>query len=314
MIFRVKQPVQLQDGSIALQQITPDKINITEYSLMAIDGSTTNSGIAILRQHDGAILYLISATREKEGNNAESPVRYKVRLKQQVKNILGLNHLIDTVYYEEPVVNNITAVANLFMLRTFIEEMVIENEPEFDYLKHYEINNLRWKRVFLAPDKVPAGTDLQKEAVRNKLVKALPFLETVSQDECDALGMGFAADMYLKDDKSSDEIASKKKPHAFGYNMNFIGADSDESMLDEFCDTYTGPEKLIQNGISFLTIDGRANFDKFVYEAMGDDDKILVIKFESRYHGDLILQNRIGSLATTYDYIYVIVWRKSRKQ
>ena len=143
MKLTVRQPIAKNDGTFELRNVSVTDIVVNGYALMAIDGSTSNSGVAIMRQHDCAILYIISAERDKKN---ESPVRYKIELKRAIKDILARNRFIDQIYYEEPVIANLSAVSNLFMLRAFIEEMIIENEPDFDYLQHYEVPNMRWKK------------------------------------------------------------------------------------------------------------------------------------------------------------------------
>ena len=256
-------------------------------------------------------MYSMCATRDSSG---ETPVHYKIRLKRAVMDILRRNKYIQQIYYEEPVIHNITAVANLFMLRSFIEEMIIENEPEFDYLKHYEVSNMRWKKEFLAPDKIPSGSENQKKAVRAKMEGYLPFLNKVTQDEIDAIGLGFTACKYLMNNQSGDELQSKKKVRPFKYNVTFIGAEKDDDMLTELYDVYKGPAKLLENGISFTEIDGKTNFEKHIYNTMGsDDDKLLIIKFSSKHHGNIVLQHRIGNLAAQYSYLYALVWRVTRK-
>lgn len=310
MKFTVRQPQTLPNGGIIMQEIPLEDIRVGNYAILAIDGSTSNSGLAILRESDGALMYSMCATRDSSG---ETPVHYKVRLKRQVTDILRRNKFIREVYYEEPVIANITAVANLFMLRTFIEEMIIENEPEFDYIKHYEISNMRWKKEFLAPAKIPQGTDNQKKAVREKIEMGLPFLNKVTQDEIDAICMGYVVCTYLKDGKSGEELQSKKKAHPFKYNITFIGAEQDDDMLVELWDVFKGPKKLMENGISFTEIDGKRNFEKHIYETMGDEDKLLIIKFSSKHHGNLALQHKIGNLTAQYPYIYALVWRVTRK-
>lgn len=311
MKFIVKQPIMGNNGKVIVNNIPVEDISIKEYAILAIDGSTSNSGLAIIRESDGAILNIMCATREDN----ETPVQYKVRLKRTIKDILLRNRFIHQTYYEEPMVANITSVKALFMLRTFIEEMIVEEEPIFDYLQHYEVNNLRWKKEFLAPDKVPSGSDNQKKAVRDKLVKALPFLEGVTQDEIDAIGLGFVAARFLsKNQDGGKELQSKKKARPFKYNVQFIGADDDDDAFIEFYDIYEGPSKLLENGISFTEIKSKTDFEKHIYETMGtDDDKVLIIKFSSRSHGNLVLKHRIGQLSATYDYIYAIVWRVTRK-
>ena len=311
MKFTVRRPQQIQGGGIIMMECALEDINVQQYAILSIDGSTSNSGLAILRESDGALMYSMCATRDASG---ETPVHYKIRLKRQVADILRRNKYIQQVYYEEPVIANITAVANLFMLRTFIEEMIIENEPEFDYIKHYEISNMKWKRLFLAPDKVPSGTENQKKAVRAKVEQGLPFLNKVTQDEIDAICMGYVACTTLKEGGSGEDLQSKKKVRPFKYNSVFIGADTDDNMLTEFYDIYNGPKKLLENGISFTEIDGKTKFYQHIYNTMGpDDDKILIIKFSSKHHGNVILEHRIGNLAAQYDYVYAIVWRVTRK-
>jgi hypothetical protein len=312
MQFKVKKPFRLDNGQISLGEIDIKDIKVSEYCIMSIDGSTTNSGIAILREHDGALLYTISAKRENDG---ETPVHYKIRLKRAVKEILENNKMIYQVYYEEPVVANISAVKNLFMLRAFIEEMIIENEPTFDYLKYYEVSNMRWKKEFLAPDKVPQGTEKQKEAVRKKLESYLPFLNTVSQDEIDAICLGFVATQLLKKNiDAGEELQSKKKARTFKYETRFIGADGDDAALEELADIYDGPKVLLEDkAIGFSELGNRESFEKHILNAMGDDDKLLIIKFSSKYHGEVILKHRIGMLSEQFDFIYAIVWRTTRK-
>ena len=84
-------------------------------------------------------------------------------------------------------------------------------------------------------------------------------------------------------------------------------------MWVELFDVYKGPEILMQNGICLTEIDSKTNFEKHVYKTMGIDDKLLIIKFSSKHHANLVLQHRIGNLAAQFPYIYAIVWRKTRK-
>lgn len=310
MKFTVKQPYQKEDGTIGLAVIQPEQIVTDKYCLLSIDGSTSNTGMAIIREFDGAILYLMTAERSHSEN--ETPVQYKVRLKRQIHKILQANKLIYQVYYEDPVVSNITSVKNLFMLRTFVEELIVENEPELDYIKHHEVANTRWKRFFLAPDKVPQGTVNQKAAVKARMVSYLPFMANVTQDEIDAAAMGFAAAKLIRDD-AGDELDLKKKIRPFKYNAVFVGADENQEMLDEFADCYTGPDYLIENGLVLVEIPKKKDFDKAVYETIGDKDGVAIIRFDSDTHGNIVLLNKIGNLAAQFTYIYAIVWRKTRK-
>lgn len=313
MKFKVRQPRVNADGKIELADISLDDVQVDRYSILSIDGSTSNSGLAILRETDGALMYSIAATREP--NTGETPVHYKVRLKRYVADMLRRNKYITQVYYEEPIIANVSAVSNLFMLRTFISEMIIENEPEFEYLKHYDVNNMRWKKLFLQPDKVPSGTENQKKAVRDRLESYMPFLKTVTQDEIDAIAMGFVACTCLKTDSDVgvEELASKKKTRPFQFETDFIGADDDDAALQELVESYSGPAKLREKSILFTELGNRENFKSKVYSKMGDDDRILFIKFSSKHHGNLIIEYKLGSLSVEYDYIYAAVWRRTRK-
>lgn len=310
MKVRIKQPDLNSEGKIILVDKELDQVQVNTMSIMSIDGSTTNTGVAILRENDGALLYTISFKREKDKD--ETPVQYKVRLKKAINSILIHNTLIEKVYYEEPFIGYASSVANLMMLRTFVEEIIVENEPLLDYIKHTEINNKRWKKLFLAPDKCPNGTEAEKEAVRKKLEGYMPFLSIVSQDEIDAISMGFTATVQIRNGVEED-LESQKKPRPFQYNIRFIGANDDDDMLLEFPDVYDGPDYLMDNGLSFTNCKGTEDFNKHVYKEMGNQDKVLIIRYDSSKHGNLTLQYKIGHLAATYDYIYAIVWRKTRK-
>ena len=305
----IRKPDIASDGSTILREIPISDLTVTDLAVMSIDGSTTNTGVGILRKSDGALFFSCSFARE----DGESPVRYKINLKRAIDQILSTNRLIDQVYYEEPFVGYTSSVATLMMLRVFIEELIIEKEPFYDYLKHSEINNMKWKKLFLAPDKCPTGTELQKAAVRKKLEGFLPFLNVASQDEIDAISMGFIATVKISKGEE-EELESKKKVHPFQYNIRFFGADDDQYLLEmNFTDIYDGPKSILENGISFTTIKGTTNFDKHIYSTMGQSDKVLVIKFPSKTHGDLILKHKLGYIAASFEYIYAIVWRKVRK-
>lgn len=311
MKFTVKQPYQKEDQTIALTEIPLENIKLDNHCILSIDGSTSNTGMAIIRECDGAIMYLMTA--ERSHNENETPVQYKVRLKRAVHKILALNRLIYQVYYEEPVVSNISSVKNLFMLRTFVEELIVENEPELDYIKHYEVPNMKWKAQFLAPEKVPQGTAKQKAAVRDKMVKCLPFMADVTQDEIDAASMGCAAVNLLRSNKSGEELTAKKKVRPFKFEVVFIGINDDQDLLEDFADYYKGPEYLVENGIMWLDLPKRKDFDKSVYELIGEKDCIGLIKFASDTHCNTVLEHKIGNLAAQFDYIGAIVWRKNRK-
>ena len=312
MIVKVRLPRVELDNTVTLQgDLKIEDIKVMEPAFISIDGSTSTTGVSILRESDGALMYCMAFIREREAG--EEPVRYKIGLKRSVETIIRRNPLINRIVYEEPFIGHITAVANLMMLRTFVEELLIENEPEFNYITHYEINNQRWKRLFLAPDKVPPGTANQEMAVRAKLLSYLPFLKDVTQDEIESIAMGFVIATHIKKD-SEEALQTKKKHAAFGYNIRFIGAYDDEGAFMDIIDVYNGPESVAENGITFTTLKGTDNFKRHIYDTMAGEDRLLVLKFNSDHHGNVILEHKIGSLAATFPYIYALVWRKSRKK
>lgn len=290
---------------MVLAPISMEQINIPVSALMSIDGSTTITGVAILRNGDGALMCVMAFTREE----GESPVRYKVQLKRAIESILRANPNINKTYYEEPFIGRATAAPNLFMLRTFIEEMVIENEPEFDYLLRTEVNNKTWKRLFLKPDKCPTGSEIEKAAVKKKLLAALPFLDgSVTQDEIDAIAIGFVAATALEGEKLSSSHITP-----FKYNTKFIGANDDESAFDDILNIWEGPKSVIENGISYIQIKARTNFEKQVFTAMGSEDKLVIVRYNSDDHANITLKHNIGALAANHTYIYAFIWRKTRK-
>lgn len=279
-------------------------------AIMSIDGSTSTTGVSIILKDNIALSYILEFVREK--NNNETPVQFKVRMKREIEAILKRNRLINEVIYEEPFVGHITSVANLMMLRTFVEEIIVEQEPYYDYINHYEVNNQRWKKLFLDPEKVPSGTQNQEAIVKAKLLTYYPFMDKLSQDAIDATAMGVVAAMHSKSGLT-DELMTKKKQRPFQYEMAFIGANEDEGMLNDFMEIYSGPSRILENGITLTEIKGKTNFDQHIYQNMGQDDKVLIVKFNSNHHGNIILQHRIGNLAATFEYIYAVIWRRNRK-
>lgn len=312
MLFRVKKPL-VKDNEAHMVTIDKSEIkfnSMTEELALSIDGSTTNSGIAIMRVADAKLLYSISAKRDKV---KESPVRYKLNLKNEIIELLINNPQIRRIYYEEPCIGYASAVGNLFMLRTFIEELILENEPRFDYLVHHEINNQRWKKLFLAPSKVPVGSENQKQAVYDKMLKFIPCMNEVSQDEIDAYAMGYATLMFKASGNDESVLDSTKKTK-FKYNIKFIGAETDDDMLEDVLDVYDGRFNVLENGILVAEMGAKDKFDDFVFSNMGNEDKLLIVKYSSKKHGNLTLKHKIGHLVARYPYIYALVWRAVAKK
>lgn len=305
----IRQPSIDANGNSVLLSVEPWQMIVEHGAIIAIDGATSNSGVGILRKADGAIMYSIAVTREKD----ESPVKYKLQFKELLKAMLRRFKLIDHIAYEEPIIGYVTSVANLMMLKTMVAELLEENKAEFSYVTHNQINNKRWKKEFVAPAVLPNNTEKEKKLVREKLESYIPCLKDVTQDEIDALAMGFVVIRNRLAGKSDEELQSKKSTKPFKYEIDFYGGDSDDDVIEEFFEQYNGPKGIIDNGIRLSEIGPRANFDKFIYSEMGEDDMILIVKFPSDKHSNIVLQYRLGSL-TNFDYIYAFVWRKNRKR
>ena len=304
----------MNNGVAVVEHVLIDSVRTSTRCALAIDGSTTNTGMAIVDLGNASLNFSMSFERDKV---RETPVMYKLELKGYIKELLEKNPTITDVVYEEPFCGHETAAANLFMLRTVVEELIVENKPRFDYIKYIEVNNMKWKKKFFAPEKVPSGTDKQKKAIKNKIVSAIPALSELTQDECDAYGLGLvyaSAGESINDAYTKEELKTQKKAKPFTYEIRFIGSNDDDDAFDQVMNVFDGPTSVAENGISLEEINGRGNFDKHIYDIMGNDDKVIVVKFKSTSHTNVVLQYRIGVMASSYDYIYAVVWRKNRKR
>lgn len=296
--------------NIVMADVAIESLILRDTCLMSIDGSTTCTGIAFMRETDGCLCASISFTREKE---TESPVAFKTRMKRELVKVFRNNPNIRNIYYEEPFLEYAEAAKQLLMLRSFIEEIKCENEPEFDYINYKEVSNTKWKRLFLAPDKIPNGSKLQKEAIAKKVGTLIPCTLGLTQDEKDAIGLGYIA-ASSQNLGSEDELESKKRVTPFQYEVNFLGGEEDDIILQEMFDYLAIPKAVLNNGISLVTLKKYEKFDSIVYEKMGSADKLLILKFPSDKFGSVQLRYGIGGLANDYPYIYAIIWRKTRKK
>lgn len=299
-------------GNGKFATISIDQLKVQEKCLMAIDGATENTGVAIVRERDSALIATMAFTRE---GDIETGIKYKVQLKRELLKIFENNPNIVNVFYEEPYIGYKKAVDTLFSLRTSVQELIYENEPSLDYLSFAEVNNMVWKKRFLAPDKCPTGTDKQKEAVKNKMLKIFPVMAlkeyNITQDEIDATGLGLVASLNLRQGSIAD--IESKKTNPFAYEMKFIGADDDDTMVQSIFDLGV-PSAVLENGIKMENLKKSTEMDKQIYKKMGEDDKLLIFKFPSTKFSNLVLKYKVGMLTAQYDWIYLIVWRKYRKK
>ena len=304
-----RKPIKNGDN-FELSNIGIEDVKVLEPAIMSIDGSTTCSGVCIMNT-SGLILYSMAFKR----TDGETPVQYKVRWKRSLLDLFSRNRNIGSVFYEEPFLGYAEAAKVLMMLRTSVEEIIEENDPDLKYLKLTEVSNKKWKKLFLAPDPCPVGTDNEKKAVRDKLESMLPIMSVVTQDEIDAASMGFVAIWNMQAHKEND-LKSRKAAKAFKYNIKFMGADSDDDILDEL--SYIIQENKIPNNLvdslEMYDLPGTGKFDDFVYKAIGDEDKLVVLSFASGKYGNVVLTHNIGNLSKNYKYIYAVCWRKTRKK
>lgn len=306
--------------------------------IIGIDGSSSRTGIAVAGVAEEALF----GTMAIESNANEDYVRYKVRLKQTLKNFMD-KHLgvLSHILYEEPFIGFTNATKVLMTIRTTVKEIMLENAPKYDSIKFVEVNNQRWKHLFLFPDRVPNGTDNQKIAVQQKIVRMFGEMvfeekcikktgETIkklifTEDECDSIGLCIAGLRRIKLGLDVEELKSKSKAKPFKYKIQFLTAtaeNQDEAELrgaESFFDynkVWKVPQRVVDNGIELLQLNGRGLFDKQVFEAMGQEDKLLIVSFKGGNYVDVILRNQRSDLCRDYasdEYIIAFIWRVTRK-
>lgn len=292
---------------VQLVNISPASILLTDKCSIAIDGSTSNTGVAIIDQNK-TLKYIMSF----ESDSADkTPVHYKLALKKELEKIIegGLDCIVN-IYYEAPTLNRKTAIPNLMMLRSTVQEILIERDWNIEYT---EINNMSWKKWFLAPDKIPNGTEAQKSAVFVKLTKYMPFLSVITQDECDAICIGTYAVSKFLETGNNEEVKEKKKIKPFKFEIKFIGGDDDECLSD-LLEMYNGPDRLLEEGVNIVEVKDKCKLEDEVYRAIGEEDIVAIIKMNAKGHGNVVLKYRLGNLASDFKYIYALVWRTARKR
>lgn len=283
-------------------------ILVSNKAILAIDGSTSITGICLL---DVNTKSLIARARVIRDEIHESPVRYKLALKDFVYQLLVKFPNIQIISYEEPVIYHASAVKNLFMLRTFVEELIIEHEPDLNYIQHFEVANTRWKKIFLYPDKMKNKTDEDKQAVNEKVKRIYNIGGDLDLNESDAIGLGYATVEILNGEKNF-ELESKKKPTKFQYNIEFTTEDEVGAIQDIEFDKYGIPEKIIDNGIEFRELGNKDKLEDKIYTELQNADFVLVLCFDITKHGDIAMKYGLSNLDT--NEVKAIVWRKTRKK
>lgn len=324
------------------EETTEDQFNFSAVIggnlLVSIDGSSSRTGVAVFDYTGSALCGTVAVERDDN----EDYVEYKIRLKRALIRLMDAHlPVLKRIFYEEPFVGFTHSTEVLMALRTTIKEIKLENAPKYDNITYTEVNNGKWKRIFLYPNKVPSGSDNQKAAVQNKVSNMFKDMASIektvkktgevkrylvfTEDECDAIGLGIACMQTLKTGWDESELISKKKAKPFKYNIQFLVATADnqdeaecrgaESFYD-YNSAWKVPPIVIDNGISIVPLNGRGVFDNHIYEAMGGDDKLLIVSFPGGKYVDTIIRNGRSDLCRDYDkneYIIAFVWRKSRK-
>jgi Holliday junction resolvasome RuvABC endonuclease subunit len=298
------------NGNLCLRTVDREQFKLGNKVIIGIDGSSTCTGITFLDSETGYFVGSMALER----SSGESAVRYKVNFRHYMDELLG-DIKTDNIFYEEPFIGYAEASKVLFMIRSTVEEVIIENEPKYDHIIYTEVNNKRWKSRFV-DEKLLGNTELEKKAIREKVLSILPFLKDITQDEMDAFGLatvGREAAMT----HSENELKSHKKAKPFKYNIEFIGADDDEEFVEQYYDcieSFKVPAVLRDKNAEMFSIGSRGIFENYVYSCMGDEDKLIIIKFKSTSHANVIIEHRLSNLADSNEYLYAVVWRKSRKK
>ena len=286
-----------------------DDIKLDKACSLSIDASTDNTGLSIIG-YNNELMYLIGVKKEHN----ENPVAYKLEYKKLVRELLLKQVYIGNIWYEEHFVQFAASAKMLYMIRSTVEEILIEEKDTLSN-KYREVSNKKWKSLLLSmcgKGKCPVGSELEKTAVRECLLEVFPSLNSkeVTQDELDSLGLGLVANQYGE----TIELESRKKASKFKFEVTFIGADSDEEFFEVFQDgkEYL-PKRLLGQGLIFYELNNKEKFENAIYRQMIDEDSPLVMRFNSSKYGYVILQYNISEVAGSNDYIYAVVNRKNRK-
>ena len=304
------------DGGTAVElrveSISPDGLSAIHQIMsgvqvvVGIDGSTTCTGVSFVRYPSGEYFGSLALTRDKD----ETPVEYKVSFKKVMADILKSKSVL-AVAYEEPFIGYASASKNLLMLRTAIEELIVENRPNLDHFKYIEVANGRWKKQFLG-GKVPKGTDAQKKAIRDTIEKAIPILKPLTQDEMDAYGLGFVTLKNLVT-HTDEGLKSKQKVRPFAYCLEFLYAESFEDAAHMVFNMDSVPKEIIQDGCRCADIRLPRRLDDMVYEHIGHDDILVIFRLPVRKCGNIILKYRLN-VDMNEEFLYIAAWRKTRKR
>lgn len=296
---------------------------------IGIDGSSTNTGLGIMNKTGGLI-----GTAALGRVKGEDYIQYKLSLHDELTHILlACKDKITNIWYEEPFVGYTNAAEVLMAIRTTIKEIIYKH-PELKHIVYKEVNNKRWKKIFLEQhnSRLPSGgTPAEKKAIADVLGVKLVYdnlYDTrccVTQDEMDASGLVYSG---WYGEREGIQLESKKSIHKFGFNIAFelFDATPEEveqnitlSLLDVAKENKI-PSRVLDNGVTINILAGRKLFDNIVYETMEDNDKLLVFIYKADKYANILFKydagREIASQLQNFgaeQTIAAYVWRKSRK-
>lgn len=317
-VFKINNGAELEE--IELSAVC----QIDGISYISVDGSTSNTGITLLSERSVPLVTIsVSSDGLEVPDGIEFAVYYKIFLKSVLKELLIKSPCVNAAFYEEPIVQYVNNVKSLFGLRTVVPEILVEEQITLlanrRKIIYREIPNEWWKKRFLAPEKVPPGTTLQKEAIRRRANQLFPWTldPRITQDECDSLGMGVVCGGMVFTGQE-EELGAKKKVKPFKFEVRFIGAESNLEAVEELVttkDTWKPkiPSRFEGQTYTITTLSGNGTFEKKVYEIMQDRDELLILKFKSTQYLPALMKYGVSSLTSEYNYVYAVCWRSSRK-
>lgn len=310
---------KIEDNKLTRPESLQEVLIGDKICVLGIDASTSVTGMCLMELKTKTPLYSIALFKDDDEKN----IRYKVRFKALLKDFFDANKNILYTIYEEPHLQYVQAAKTLLPLSTSIEELKIESEPDLDYLVDKMYDNKKWKKQFLGDDMPSSNTEAEKKAITEKAVSLFPFyaarytkekgkkdFAVFTQDERDAFGLAYVRCRELLGEIVFEKLP-KQKP--FKYEIEFIGASCLDAGLEAVANNIKYPESLAANGIKLCTLERGEDFDQKIYDNMEGEDKIIILEFPPSRAGKIVLKHRLGHLKE-YEYIYAVVWRKSRKK
>lgn len=279
--------------------------------IIAIDASTKNTGICIIEIGTERPLYSISLSRESNETAIEYKVAFKGIIADLILNNGSVYKNVRMIIQEEPFISAMKTTTEVLMsLRTSVPELLVEHKDLLEEFEYHEMNNKTWKKKLFSPDKCPGNTEAEKRMAKEKIGAIHPIYLSLTQDEIDACGIGIISCRLIN---SGVGIKDKQRISRFSYNIDFVGGDSLEAALENILELDI-PKQVLETGYEMASLPANGNLEKRIFEAMGEDDKLLIFEFSPSKAGNLVLKYKLSYLAEIFDTLYAVVWRKNRKK